>query len=258
MISTQNVTRTSLAPRALATGLLFLALGLSGCPKSYPDCDDDSTCKKANEVCVDGRCRQCKDDTQCTKLDACMTCQANECVRKPNCCKSTVDCATGICQNGQCAPECAANSDCADGKVCVRNRCEDKKGCTADSDCPAGLKCEAGECTTACTIKPVYFDFDEHAVRLDQEGVVAANSDCLKTSPVSEVIVEGHCDERGADEYNLALGERRASSVANQYKVRGVKGVGRVVSFGEERPACTDGNNEACWSKNRRAETKVR
>jgi peptidoglycan-associated lipoprotein len=243
---------------SMAFALIFSALALSGCPKSYPDCDDDSTCRKASEVCVDGRCRQCKDDTQCTKLDACMTCQANECVRKPNCCKSELDCATGRCVNGQCAAECTVNSDCADGQVCNRGRCEAKKGCGSDNDCPNGLKCKGGECTTACEIKSIYFDFDEFAVRLDQEKTLADNVECLKGSPVSEITVEGHCDERGADEYNLTLGERRANSVANQYKARGVQGVGRVVSYGEERPACTESSNESCWSLNRRAETKVR
>ena len=87
-----------IAPRSLHGVLLTLvagvlaALALSGCPKSYPDCDDDKGCKSHGEVCIDGKCRQCRDDSQCTKLDACMTCVANECVKRAGCCKSDLDC----------------------------------------------------------------------------------------------------------------------------------------------------------------------
>jgi len=186
-----------------------------------------------------------------------MACQANECVRKPNCCKSDVDCPEGRCDSGVCAPECTVNSDCPDGLRCKKGRCTTETGCTSDAQCPNGLKCKDGECTTACEVQVIYFDFDEYAVRLDQEANVQANAACLKASPQTVVTVEGHTDERGADEYNLTLGERRARSVASQYTLLGVKGVGRVVSFGEEKPACA-GESEACWRKNRRAETKVR
>lgn len=246
-----------LAMRAFAVGSVLFAASLGACSKSYPDCDDDGNCKSHNEVCVDGRCHQCRDDSQCAKLDTCMTCSANECVRKPNCCKSDVDCPDGRCQNGVCGPECSVNSDCPDGEKCKNGRCGVDTGCTDDSQCPSGLKCKAGECTTACNLKVIYFDFDEYAVRLDQEAEVHGNADCLKSSPQTSVQVEGHTDERGSDEYNLTLGERRARSVASQYTLLGVKGVGRVVSYGEEKPACA-GENEGCWKNNRRAETKVK
>lgn len=247
------------AIRSALTGLFIalVALAANGCSKSYPDCDDDETCRSHREVCVDGHCRQCRDDSQCSQLDACMTCQANECVRKPDCCKSDVDCPEGRCQNGKCAPECQVNSDCPDGLKCNKGRCTEQTGCTDDSQCPSGLKCKAGECTTACELKVVYFDFDEYAIRLDQEAAVQNNAACLKSSSQTAVLVEGHTDERGSDEYNLTLGERRGQSVANQYNLLGVKGVGRVVSYGEEKPACAQ-ENEACWKLNRRAETKVR
>jgi peptidoglycan-associated lipoprotein len=237
--------------------MTLFGLSLAACPPSYPDCDNDGHCESHSEVCVDGHCRQCRDDSQCTSLDVCMTCQANECVRRPNCCKSDVDCPEGRCKNNTCTPECTLNSDCPDGERCKNGRCAVDTGCTSDSQCPNGLKCRNGECTTACELQVVYFDFDEFAIRLDQEKVVHNNADCLKSATLTSVLVEGHTDERGSDEYNLTLGERRAQSVANQYNLLGVKGVGRVVSYGEEKPACA-AENESCWRQNRRAETKVR
>ncbi|MFO0744063.1 MAG: OmpA family protein [Myxococcota bacterium] len=234
-----------------------------GCGPSYPDCDNDKNCKAHNEVCVDGKCKECRDDSACTARDACMSCQGNECLRRPGCCKSDVDCPGGRCNRddgaatGTCGPQCVNNSDCPDGQSCVNGRCSAATGCTSDSQCPSGLKCKGGECTTECELSTVYFDFNEHAIRLDQESAVSKNADCLKSSSHSETHVEGHCDERGSDEYNLALGERRARSVSSQYKALGVKNLGRDVSFGEEKPVCGEAN-ESCWKRNRRAETKVK
>lgn len=264
MMTTRHLQSPPSSGPLRATAMLFaaaavgLALLASGCSKSYPNCDDDRVCVQKGEVCVDGLCRQCRDASQCKKIDACLTCQANECVREPGCCKSDADCPEGRCIDGRCGiPQCTVNSDCPDGERCVNGRCTTQTGCRADSDCPAGLRCKDGECTTACDLAVVYFDFNEHAIRLDQESPVRKNADCLKTGAQTVVTVEGHTDERGADEYNLALGERRAKSVASQYTLLGVKGVGRVVSFGEEKPVCTT-SNESCWRQNRRAETKVR
>ncbi|MBL8784452.1 MAG: OmpA family protein [Deltaproteobacteria bacterium] len=255
--ASEHSARSGLRLLALPVLGLFLTLASSGCSKSYPDCDGDKTCASHNEVCVDGRCRQCRDDSQCSKLDACMTCQANECVRKPNCCKGDYDCPNGRCNAGECKAECSLNSDCPDGKRCQSGRCvEAATGCTDDSQCGNGLKCKNGECTTACELSTVYFDFDEYAIRLDQEKQVKDNAACLKASSYGSVVVEGHTDERGADEYNLILGEKRAKSVSGQYNVLGVKNLGRILSFGEEKPTCTQ-ENEGCWKKNRRAETKV-
>ena len=101
---------------AAVLGFVLAALTVSGCPKSYPDCDDDSTCKKHNEVCVDGRCHQCRDNSQCSAIDACQTCQGNACVRRPGCCKSDLDCPNGKCwkqgdgETGQCGGVCQTSA----------------------------------------------------------------------------------------------------------------------------------------------------
>jgi len=258
--------RTSLSAARLLGALAFVftvaALqACGGCGPNYPDCDNDKNCKTHNEVCVDGKCKECRDDSTCAAKNACMTCQGNECLRRTGCCLSNADCPSGKCDmdggTGTCAPMCTNNSDCGDGEKCINGRCQAATGCTDDSQCPSGLKCRGGECTTACNLETVYFDFNEYAIRLDQENQVSKNAECLKQSAPSSVQVEGHCDERGSDEYNLALGERRSGSVSRQYKALGVKNVGRDVSYGEEKPVCSE-PSESCWKRNRRAETKVK
>ncbi|VAW41920.1 Tol-Pal system peptidoglycan-associated lipoprotein PAL [hydrothermal vent metagenome] len=98
----------------------------------------------------------------------------------------------------------------------------------------------------------MYFDFDQAIVRSDQIPLLEQNADYLKQTPDVKVIVEGNCDERGTNEYNLALGERRA---LNGKKFLVELGVApdriRTISYGEERPLFT-GHDEFAWSHNRR------
>lgn len=244
---------------ALATAALLL-LGLSACSKSYPNCDDDSTCKSKGEVCVDGLCRQCGNDSHCTKIDACLTCSANECVKRSGCCKSDLDCPTGKCwrndgeATGRCGAGCSDEHPCPAGQRCANGACV-PDACSDANPCPAGQRCDGGRCVAACTIEPVLFDFNEHVIRLDQEAVASANAECIRSSQYN-VRVEGHADERGSDEYNLALGQRRANSLNELYKRLGVPAglLKGTISYGEERPSCNQ-PDESCWQKNRRAET---
>ncbi|MBI3296718.1 MAG: peptidoglycan-associated lipoprotein Pal [Elusimicrobia bacterium] len=104
----------------------------------------------------------------------------------------------------------------------------------------------------------IRFDFDAYSVADAERIALRANAEYLKQHPDLEVLIEGHADERGTTEYNLALGQKRAKAVRDYYIRLGVRG-GKLatLSFGEERPSCKDAT-EACWSDNRRAETKVR
>ncbi len=104
----------------------------------------------------------------------------------------------------------------------------------------------------------VYFELNKHNVDAAGQGAVESQSKWLKEYPAANVAVEGHCDERGTSEYNLALGERRAHSVKKSLVASGIDG-SRVetVSYGKERPAVV-GSGEEAWSKNRRAVTVVR
>ena len=104
----------------------------------------------------------------------------------------------------------------------------------------------------------VYFDFDSFVVKEEYRPVIEANAKALNGDRKRHVAVEGHTDERGSREYNLALGQRRAEAVVKSLTLLGADPTQlEAVSFGKERPA-VQGNDEAAWAKNRRAEITPR
>lgn len=104
----------------------------------------------------------------------------------------------------------------------------------------------------------VYFDFDSFVVKPEAQGLVDANARFIKADPSRKVTVEGHTDERGGREYNLALGQKRAEAVRRSLALLGVSDSQvEAVSFGEEKPSATGGNEEA-YSQNRRSEISYR
>ena len=109
------------------------------------------------------------------------------------------------------------------------------------------------EFTPAADLRDIYFEFDKHNIRQDDAKTLDAHAGWLKANPGFLVLIEGHCDERGTVEYNLALGERRARSTMNYLVSQGVAADrASIVSYGKERPMCTE-HTEGCWAKNRRA-----
>jgi len=101
-------------------------------------------------------------------------------------------------------------------------------------------------------IKDVYFDYDKSDIRSDQQSSIQADAQFLNQHPNMNLTIEGHCDERGSTEYNLALGDQRASSVKNALTGAGVSASRiKTISYGKEKPFCTE-SNEACWQQNRR------
>lgn len=104
----------------------------------------------------------------------------------------------------------------------------------------------------------VLFDFDKSELREDGRRTCEAVADYLTKHPQAKILIEGHCDERGTAEYNLALGERRATAVMNYLVSLGVpRAALSTISFGEERPL-DPGHDEAAWAKNRRAHFVLR
>ncbi|MES1244422.1 MAG: peptidoglycan-associated lipoprotein Pal [Acidobacteriota bacterium] len=98
----------------------------------------------------------------------------------------------------------------------------------------------------------VFYQYDSSDLTEAARQRLAANAQFFNRYPTFEVLIEGHCDERGTPEYNLALGERRASSARGYLASLGVDGSRlRTITYGEERPVCTE-NEEGCWSRNRR------
>ena len=106
-------------------------------------------------------------------------------------------------------------------------------------------------------LQTVYFDYDKHNLRTDALEMLQQNLRWLRMNPDRQVLIEGHCDERGSEEYNLSLGDKRAKEVMRYLAKSGVLDDRMyTISYGEEFPAAP-GHSEAAWSKNRRAIFKV-
>jgi peptidoglycan-associated lipoprotein len=114
------------------------------------------------------------------------------------------------------------------------------------------------EFVESAALRDVLFDFDRYDIRTGDKGTLDENAKWLKTNQAALLLIEGHADERGTNEYNLALGERRAKATRDYLVSVGID-AGRitVISYGEERPVCTE-KTEACWGKNRRAHFLVK
>jgi peptidoglycan-associated lipoprotein len=126
-----------------------------------------------------------------------------------------------------------------------------RAGAATNRPRPAEFRPESG-------LKDIHFDFDQSAIRLSDAAVLAQNANWMKANPRDLILIEGHADERGTNEYNLALGDRRARTTKDYLVAQGVQ-ASRVttLSYGEERPVCGE-HNEGCWAQNRRAHFLVK
>jgi peptidoglycan-associated lipoprotein len=116
----------------------------------------------------------------------------------------------------------------------------------------------ASQAAIANVSRIVYFDYDSYVIKPEFQALIDAHARYLKADPKRKAAIEGHTDERGGREYNLALGQRRAEAVRRAMGLLGVAdGQIEAVSFGKEKPA-VQGSGEAAWSKNRRAEISYR
>jgi peptidoglycan-associated lipoprotein len=216
--------------------LTFLAAGLgalTGCPAKPKngECKSSKDClaqEGYGKICVDGRCQECGADSDC---QAGFVCRSNKCVPKP---------------------QCQGDADCGPGQRCENERCV-----AARAEAPAAPSTSAvpGDCADSSTFT-IHFGFDKSTLTSDSQGTLQKLANCLKRAPAKKVLVQGHCDERGTTQYNIALGSRRAEAARKYLGDLGVAGGMDTVSFGKEKPTCTE-STEACWAKNRRDEFEV-
>ncbi len=207
--------RSSIHAVAMALGLVFV-----GCSPDYPACDDDDDCRQG-EFCVNDLCQQCRADSDCP--------------------------AGQRCNEGRCDPIegwCASDGDCSPGEECQNNRCVTR----AVEPEPAE---PTGPTTSApCSLEPVYFGFDSDELDSSTRDAVTRVARCIRDRGIGRVHVTGYTDPRGTEEYNLALGDRRARGVL-QYLVS--LGASRdtfsASSMGEEM---AQGEDEAGWRNDRK------
>jgi peptidoglycan-associated lipoprotein len=115
---------------------------------------------------------------------------------------------------------------------------------------PSGPASASGE---AMSLADIFFDFDQHLIGRDAQSTLSTNADWINSTPGKAIVIEGHCDERGTQAYNLVLGEKRARSVKRYLEDLGVPAARlKTTSYGELRPFCKE-RDESCYQQNRRA-----
>ena len=156
-------------------------------------------------------------------------------------------------------PDSASMSSTTPSDSTAQRSGEGKRSTTAEST-TAGqssldqLRAGESSATSASSpLKDIYFSFDQYDLELDARNTLKANAEWLKANPTARVEIEGHCDERGTNEYNLALGAKRAQAAKDYLVTLGIATERlSTISYGEEIPQCKEAN-ENCWRQNRRA-----
>jgi peptidoglycan-associated lipoprotein len=147
---------------------------------------------------------------------------------------------------------------CAHPKATVREATSsNSNGRVAKDTQPLKAPDDGADKLAACGDVKVHFDFNSAEIAEQDKPLLERSADCLKQDKKLHVTIEGNADERGTEEYNLALGDQRARSVATYLQRLGTSGLQlKTVSYGKEQPECS-GHDEGCWSQNRRASVKL-
>ena len=246
---------------SLWAGMALAVAVLTGCPPTYPKCNNDDNCKEKGEVCVQGQCQECATDGNCKEN---FTCQGNKCVPKGPECSRDEQCTGGkICEAGKCAePQCTSKDQCQGAQECQKGRCALPPGaCNSSTDCAGDQECQNNKCVAAaqkaeCNWEPLRFGFNEASLSSEAQNRLSELAQCWKTSGAATGGIElaGHADERGTEEYNLQLSQKRAASVKKYLVDLGVPANSlKTVGYGENKPA-EQGASEDVWAANRRVE----
>lgn len=165
--------------------------------------------------------------------------------------------ACGLLIFGGCATETTNKPDVTSGAAvsASRSKAPPAKSDVSSRQTQSGSSLDAlraGKPPGEGPLKNVYFEFDSYALSADARGVLKANAEWLKANPSVSVEIEGHCDERGTTDYNLALGAKRARAALDYLVALGVSAARlKTNSYGEEVPVCREAN-DGCYAKNRR------
>lgn len=189
----------------------------------YPKCETDGDCH-TGEFCVNGLCQQCRGDQDCPAGQSC---------------------TSGACQ--AIAGYCTSSADCGPGEECRNNQCVSRQASSAP---PPPTPVSGG-----CTLDPVYFGFDESTLDDPARDKLSQAASCIKSRGLKSVHVTGLTDPRGTEEYNLALGDRRAQSAKKYLESLGVDASLSASSMGEE---LATGSDEGSWSRDRRVDFQER
>jgi peptidoglycan-associated lipoprotein len=223
--------------RSTLLAVPFLALFLAGCPAkpTNGECKTSEDCSAQpgyGKICVEGKCQECGQDTDCK---AGFVCRSLKCTPRP---------------------ECERSDECPAGKSCESGKCmtvapppalpvtPPPPTSTAPQACPPG----GGK------LLPVFFGFDRAVLTPESQAELTKNASCIKAKGFTKITVEGNTDDRGTVDYNLQLGQRRAEAARKFLVNLGVPAKSiKAVTFGKERPVCTEAT-EDCWAKNRRGD----
>jgi len=209
----------------LCTTLLSLG-ALAGCSPKYPACDTDTDCKDG-EFCINDMCQQCRGDDDCGAGQSC---------------------ASGACEavDGYCT----SNGECGDGQNCENNACVTAQAMSMPA--PAPVVAQNGG---PCQLDAIYFGYDSSSVETSARDQLGDAAECIKEKALQSVHLTGLTDPRGTEEYNMALGDRRARSAQTYLESLGVNAKLSYSSMGEEYAA---GTEEQTWARDRRVDLKPR
>jgi peptidoglycan-associated lipoprotein len=212
--------RNTVQTKLYVVASLALAFIASCGGPEYPNCEEDGDCKQG-EFCVNNLCQQCRTDQDCGPGQTC---------------------ASGACQATP--GYCASNADCAEGEECQNNVCVQRAESSAPPPPPAAGPCQ---------LEAVYFSFDSSTLDDSARNQLSSVASCIQSRGIKSVHLTGLTDPRGTEEYNMALGDRRAQSAKTYLKSLGLAAEVSASSMGEE---LASGADESGWGRDRRVDVR--